>query len=116
MATRHIAQIEHLTEAQILAITDAPAIKHKKLTGTTHAAEGGNIGINHGLSNRNKILSITGFIDQGTVNIPLGFSRPDNTYNNSYYITPTQVQITNNAGESGNILSKPFTVLITYEE
>ncbi len=96
---------------------DAPAIKQKKITGTTAATDGGSVVVSMGVDG-GKVLGISGMIQYGagpSAAIELGFSRPDNVLNSSYYISGTNLVITNNTGESGSILSKPFRAIITYE-
>lgn len=91
-----------------------------KLTGTTNAAQGSNIGINlpTGVT-QNKILSITVMVD-ATLNSG-DWIHPNYTYLGTGYqfnwrITTNQIFIENIAGNSANILSKPFKVMITYEQ
>jgi hypothetical protein len=93
----------------------APAIKTKKLTGTTAAAEGGYTSVTHDVTS-SKIISIAAvvFSDTGVGRTPgtrypagLEFSLDFNT---------TQASITNHDTNSESILSKPFVITITYEE
>lgn len=95
--------------------SNAPAIKMLKFTGTTNAAQGGTINIAHGLIS-SKILAVNIWVDYA-----LGSSVPP-SYNASvgyeydYYITTTNIIIWNKTGNSSSILSKPFRILITYEQ
>ena len=95
--------------------SNAPAIKVLKLTGTTAAAQGTYTSIAHGLS-LSKILSVEVFV---SVSATVKHGRGWTAYGGhqfDFYIDSTVVQILNIAGNSGNILSKPYTVLITYEQ
>ena len=94
----------------------APAIKMKKLTGTTNAAEGGFVDIAHGLT-VSKILAIN-FIVEYSANsfIPDESSGLGVGYIVSYLISSTNIRVINHSTDSENVLSKPFKVLITYEE
>jgi len=94
---------------------DTPATKKKKLTGTTANAQGGTITVVHGLTS-NKILSILPKV----MDIPANGVMPEYTgatgYNYSCYHDSTNIVIILDPTNSANILSKPFTVLIEYEE
>lgn len=92
-----------------------------KLTGTTNAAQGFNIGINlpTGVT-QNKILSVTVLVDV-TNNNSGDWIHPNYTYLGLGYqfnwrITTNQIFVENMSGNSANILSKPFKVMITYEQ
>lgn len=93
--------------------TDIPAVKMKKLTGTTANASGA-VGIAHGLT-QSKILSVSVFVNGNTGNdIP-----PRSTYTGfeyDYYVSPTQIFIKNIATNDANIINRPFRILITYEQ
>lgn len=95
--------------------SDAPAIRMKKLTGTTAAAEGGSRNIAHGLTS-SKILKVDVRIEfiAGQY-ISVGYE-----YNAEYHADVqwdgTNITIANHTTSSGNILSKPLVLLITYEE
>ena len=84
----------------------------KKLTGTTAALEGGQSFVAHGLT-RSKILSFDVLVDDGSFTICPHDISP---YNFTTFADGTNIIVQNISGESGSILSKPFTVLITYEE
>ncbi len=98
---------------------NTPAIKTKKLTGTTAATEVTSVSIAHGLSSA-KILGIRvlvdalgdgGFIPEGCVGVGAGFIG----YQYHYNIDATNIVISNTTN-SENMLSKPIRILITYEE
>jgi hypothetical protein len=94
--------------------TDAPAIKVKKLTGTTAATQNGLISIPHGLTT-SKILSVTVMVEYTTdAYVPSSYSRSG--FECDYYIFGDNIYIWNSATNSNSILSKPFKVLITHEE
>lgn len=94
--------------------SDAPKLKIKKLTGTTGATEGSTITILHGTS-KSKILGVTILVDDGNILRPVNYTAiPEYEYN--YYISATDVAIRLSATNSGNILNKAATILLTYEE
>lgn len=95
--------------------TDAPAIKVKKLTGTTAAAEGGTSGIAHGLTAA-KIIGVQVLIEYSAGNwVPNGYTiNPE--YQVDYVVGATNVTLYNQSTNSGNVLSKPVKILVTYEE
>jgi hypothetical protein len=94
-----------------------PAIKMKKLTGTTDGAEGGVTNVAHGLT-QSKIISFQTLVTHSAApdgSVPAGYTRNAGyEFNESLY--DGRVSIENSATNSENILSKSFTVLITYEE
>lgn len=95
---------------------DAPSIKVKKLTGTTGAAQGDIIPISHGLTST-KILSITVLVQFETNGqyVPHSYTNT-NGYQFDFFSDTTNIQIRNHPTNSGQILSKPIKVMITYEE
>ncbi len=94
--------------------SDAPAIKVKKLTGTTGSTENMTISIAHGLTD-SKILSVTVLVDYSTNSfVPASYSRIG--YEFDFYISLGNIYIRNSATNSYLILSKPIKVLVTYEE
>jgi hypothetical protein len=95
---------------------DAPFIKVKKLTGTTGAAQGDIIPISHGLTST-KILSITVLVQFETNGqyVPHSYTNT-NGYQFDFYSDATNIQIRNHPTNSGQILSKPIKVMITYEQ
>ena len=92
---------------------DAPAIKMKKLTGTTGASEGASSFIAHGLT-RSKIIGCQVFILPAD-SIPPSFTAIAE-YQYDVYLEASNVVIMLHPTNSGNILSKAITILITYEE
>lgn len=96
---------------------DAPAIKTKKLTGTTGSVEGnaGVVTVAHGL-NSTKIISFTLKIAAAvSTGIPAQFTGVDG-YEASIYHDGTNFLIENILGNASQILSKPFIIYVTYEE
>lgn len=96
--------------------SDAPLIKVKKLTGTTGAAQGDIIPISHGLTST-KILSITVLVQFETNGqyVPHSYTNT-NGYQFDFFSDATNIQIRNHPTNSGQILSKPIKVMITYEQ
>ena len=107
-----IAIIDKYTK---LGGSSAPAIKKKKLTGTTGSSEGDTTGISHGLTS-GKIIGITVLVwpDYSTGILPQWIHT--NGYQYMVYITSTTISVILHATNSENILSKPITVLIEYEQ
>jgi len=95
--------------------SSAPKIQMKKLTGTTAAAQGSSVNINHGVG-AGKILSVEVLVEYG----PNGFIHHSYTespgYQFNYFFGSVAITIVNINGNSAQILSKPFRILITYEE
>lgn len=96
--------------------TGAPAIKQKKLTGTSPAAEGGTVGIAHGLT-ASKILAVTATIQDSNWS---DYRLPGDKYaaDCEYYlsISSSNITVALSATNSGYLLSRPVKILITYEE
>lgn len=91
-----------------------PAIKLKKLAGTTAASQGGVVSIAHGLT-KTKIVSVDILVnDGGSLLPPNMIDAPGYRY--TYYVGDTHINIRNASADSAAILSKAFTVLVTYEE
>ena len=93
----------------------APAIMTKKLTGTTGANQGDQISIAHGLDD-GKILAVQVMVEWS----PNAFLPPSYQINGGYEFTwftnaVGSIVIWTKSGNSGNILSKPVKILITYE-
>ena len=89
------------------------ALKCKKLTGTSGAAEGAAINIAHGLTGT-KIVGFNCILSHNT-----GYGLPPNhiqdpEYQYYCYFDGTNFVVTNSATNSGNILSKPITILAWY--
>jgi len=93
--------------------SDAPAIKVKKFTGTTAGTEGGAVSFIHSIPLA-KIVSVSVLV------ITLALIPPSYTqqagYEYNYYVNGQFVTITNKTFNSAEIRSKPFIVLVTYEE
>ena len=87
----------------------------KKFTGTSSSSQNGFTDITHGLS-REKIIGVQvimklpGFVDLGPG------SRVNSGYEYEFQILNSIIRIANLNGNSANILSKNFVVLVTYEE
>jgi hypothetical protein len=92
-----------------------PAIKIKKLTGTTNAAEGSNVGIAHGVT-ASKIISITATVTAANGNTVVHEYTGAAGYQFHLLYDATTVYITNHATNSENIVSRPAVVTIVYEE
>lgn len=92
-----------------------PAIKMKKLTGTTAAAEGGSASANHGVTS-SKVIGVQVLVFHSSTNAILPGWVASAGYQYDVQLTSTGVQVVLHATNSENILSKAFTVLITYEE
>ena len=93
----------------------APSIKMKKLTGVSSATQNTWVNIPHGLT-LSKIISVNIImIVPGYVNMPPSYNFQAG-YEYDYQIASTNIVVLNANGNSANILSKNFTVFITYEE
>jgi hypothetical protein len=92
---------------------NAPSIKVKKLTGITTPTEGVSQNIAHGL-NASKIISVTVIVQSGST--WYGPNIQGQGYNFYWTYNGSNVTVYNVFGDSANILSKPFTVMVTYEE
>jgi hypothetical protein len=108
---------EKQTFSDYTVLGAGPAIKMKKLTGTTNVAEGGSTAVAHGLTQA-KIISFQTLVTHSAS--PAGVVPAGYTANAGYEFSESlydgYVSIENSATNSANILSKAFTVLITYEE
>lgn len=94
----------------------APAIKMKKLTGTSAAAQGAVVTIPHGLT-RSKIIGVQVLLNYAAAGGDIPASYLDVAgYEYNWQVTNADINIYNKAGNSINILSKPVKILITYEE
>jgi hypothetical protein len=91
--------------------TDAPKIKMKKLTGTTPSTQGAYVGVSHGLT-QSKILSVELIIDNA---FPSNYTY-DAGRQGECSLAADVIYVYTHRTNSGNILSKPFRLLITYEE
>ena len=93
----------------------APSIKQKKLTGTTGATEGTTTNIAHGLT-IGKILGYHVLVSTGSGNRvpPVFASVAEHEYD--AFMDGTNVVVALTATNSGSILSRAISVLVTYEE
>ncbi len=107
-------QLGNSTPAGADASKTAPAIKTLKLTGTTAATQGGTVSIPHGLP-FSKILSVTALVTIGNFVFPPNVDR-FGVYKYSTYFDDSFINISNDSNLSSDILSKPFKILIIYEE
>ncbi|AWV98767.1 hypothetical protein [Arcticibacterium luteifluviistationis] len=92
----------------------APSIKMKKLLGTSGLANS-TVNVAHGLS-KDKILGVQVILKRSENYSELPNFTSIIGYEYQVEITPTDISIMTTSSNSANILSKPFTVLITYEE
>lgn len=111
-----VAFNKNITQSAYTSLGEsAPAIKFKKLTGTTAAAEGGTVNIAHGVTS-SKILTIEGLVDAGGGI----YARPGHVNNAGYQydilLGGSNLTVSNHATNSENILSKAIKILISYEE
>ena len=97
-----------------VSIADAPVILAKILTGTTAATQGASATVSHGLSSA-KIRSITGVIFYAT-----GLTVPINSRQSNYATVlasdTANITLSNEAANSGGILSKTFFLVVQYVE
>jgi len=92
----------------------SPSIKLKKITGTTGAAEGDIVTVAHNLTG-SKIISFKLKVEDATDSgIPENHTS-DTGYQVSIKHDGTNFIITNVSSNSANVLSKPFSILVTYE-
>lgn len=96
----------------------APAIKMKKLTGTSSSVDGGDLSIPHGL-NRAKIIGVQVLLQYsntgGGGDVLPGYTE-SNGFEYSVSVTSASVNIFLVPGNCASILNKPVRVLVTYEE
>lgn len=94
----------------------APSIKVLKFIGTTDAAQGGTATIAHGLTS-SKILSVTVMVEYASGQfVPHSYIRTTNGYQFDFYYDTTNISIVNHPTNSSIILSKPYKIMVTYEE
>jgi len=92
-----------------------PAIKMKKLTGTTSNTEGVATDVAHGLT-RTKIISVSALVDTGTYLIPEVYTIAAGFWF-ELLVTSTDISLKlKPTPNSANILSKGFAIFIIYEE
>ncbi len=95
--------------------TGAPAIKTLKLAGITSPNMGGSVSVPHGL-NPAKILAVHVLVEYIANNfVPAGYTI-NSGYEFNYYISGNDIVVWNKNTTSGSILSKPFKILVTYEQ
>jgi hypothetical protein len=94
----------------------SPAIKIKKLTGTSSNVDGGDANITHNLTWA-KIIGVQVMVDYvpGAGTLLPGFTDSPG-YEYSVSVTTSTINVLNKLGNSANILSKPIRILVTYEE
>lgn len=93
----------------------APSIKMKKLTSVSYSSQNNWVNVPHGLS-QSKILAVNIIMNvPGFVNVPPGYTYHSG-YEYQYQVASANIVVINSNGNSANILSKSFTILITYEE
>jgi hypothetical protein len=93
----------------------APIVKMKKLSGTSSASQGNWVNVPHGLT-ASKILAVDILMDvPGFVHVTPAYTFQAQ-YEYQYQVAATNIVVINMSGNSANILSKAFRVLITYEE
>ncbi|MBA4848952.1 hypothetical protein [Emticicia sp. BO119] len=97
---------------------NAPAIKMRKITGTTASSQGGNVTIPLGIASY-KILGVQVLVEYGANSFLSANYGAADGYEFNYFIyggISGAIYILNKPGNSTNILSKPFKVLVTYED
>ena len=96
--------------------SSAPSIKVLRFNGTTSASQGLLTSIAHGLTS-SKIISVTVLVEYGPgLFVPHSYIRNINGYQFDFYIDLTNINIVNHPTNSANILSKPYKIMVTYEE
>ena len=95
--------------------SDAPAIRVKKITGTTSAFEGSEVSIPTGLDTE-KILSISVMVRNNDPTIWIDANSPLNGNRYYWYLFAGDIRVVTVTGGSAQILSKPIKILIVYEQ
>ena len=95
--------------------SSAPKIQMKKLSGTTSATQGTFVNIAHGLA-VSKIIAIDVLVEYSSNSFIHHSYQFNPGFEFNYFINATNITIANVAANSGSILSKPFKILITYEQ
>lgn len=93
----------------------SPKIAVIKLTGTTQISQNAYKSITHGIT-LSKILNVEVVVSPSNTEKYYKKWTATTNYEFDYYLDSTYVHIYNVAGNSANILNKPFTVYITYEQ
>lgn len=95
--------------------SDAPSIRVKKLTGTTHSSGGVSVSISHGLD-ASKILSVSVMVNDLDGKW-IGPNHSDFTgYFFSWDFNTFNISVRNHPTSSAFILSRPIKILIIYEQ
>lgn len=97
---------------------DAPAIKVKKFTGTTPPNQGFCTTVPLGSISHDKVLDYNVLVNYGTgltAYVPEEYSLNPN-YRFSTYMSSSGIYVCLQSGNSSNLVSKSFKVLVTYEE
>jgi hypothetical protein len=95
--------------------SSSPNIKMKKLTGISASSQNAWVNIAHGLT-LSKILSVSIIMTiPSFVNLAPSYTYQPG-YEYQYQIAAANIVVINSTANSSNILSKSFTILITYEE
>lgn len=97
---------------------DAPAVKMKKFTGTTPPNQGFCTTVSLGDISHDKVLQYKVLVNYGvglTAYVPEEYSFNAN-YRFSTYLAPSGISVCLPNGNSSNLVSKSFKVLVTYEE
>lgn len=87
----------------------------KVFLGTTSGTQGTQVNVAHGLA-ASKILSIEVLVEYSTNSFIHHSYQFNPGYEFNYFISPTHINVATVAANSFNILSKPFRVLVTYEQ
>ncbi len=94
--------------------SDAPAIFSKIIFGTTASTVGGLVSVIPAGLNFANILSMNLIVDCGAAGyVPYNYSYTSG-YQVNFFTSNTSIIIRNAAGNSANILNKPFKIYITY--
>ncbi|WP_236232567.1 hypothetical protein [Pseudomonas tohonis] len=108
-----------LAQGYVRLGADAPAIKQRKLTGTTPAKAGTAVVIAHGLPVA-KILAVEVLIEylpnQLIPALTAGAAPGMAGFQIEWYVLSSGIQLVATAGGSDEVLAKPVRILITYEE
>jgi phage tail protein X len=98
------------------------ASKKKMITATTAATQGAQVAIAHGV-NSTKITSVTGVIFYTATTFPLALDLPSVPlggrqagFSTLFNISSSNISVINETGNSGNLLSRPFYLIVEYIE
>lgn len=99
--------------------SDAPAVRHKKITGVMPAVQGGFVYIPHGVTGT-KIISATCLVNVATGwHVAPGFTEASGPYPNLLYclgLDGSNIILATAPSRSADIVGRAFTAFITYEE